>query len=194
MKVMYVVLVVVLIAIAAGGGFYGGVTYASNQTNNTASDFARARAAGGAQGGTGSQAAVGPCGFPQRAGGGNFQGGNGGNGSTGGSTANGGSNANGGTGGNRTGGANGQFGNNFAQFGNCVARGQVKSVNGNTVEISTPVNVVTVQVSDQTVISKTDKGTIQDLKPGDRVTVFSKDTGDNPNASAVQIQNGVTGP
>lgn len=80
-----------------------------------------------------------------------------------------------------------------AQLGNCVARGQIKSVNGNAVEISTADKVVTVQVTDQTVISKTDQGTLTDLKAGERVTVFSRDSGDNPTASTIQLQ-GIRGP
>ncbi len=87
----------------------------------------------------------------------------------------------GGTGANRTGQAN-------SQFGQPVARGQVKSVNGNTVEISTATSVVTVQVNGQTTITKTDPGSISDLQPGDRVTVFSHDTSSSPTASAIQIQ------
>ncbi len=186
MKPIYIIIVIVLIALAGGAGFYGGTIYAQSQSQNSTSDFLRQRAAGnGAQ--ANSQGTAGPCGFVGR----NF--GGGGNRPTGGS---GGTGTNGGTGGNgATGGnaQNGQGGNGnfFAQAGNCVARGQVKSVDPSTgtMQVSTPVNVVTVKlVTGQTTISKTDTGSISDIKVGDRVTVFSQETGDNPTASVVQIQ------
>jgi hypothetical protein len=83
----------------------------------------------------------------------------------------------------------GQFrGGQNSQLGAPVANGQIKSVNGDTVEISTADSVVTVKVNDATVINKTDRGTISDLQVGDRVTVFSKDTGTSPTASGIQIQ------
>lgn len=85
-------------------------------------------------------------------------------------------------------GSAGQFRGANSQLGAPVAIGQVKSVNGNTVEISTAQSVVTVKVNDSTVISKTDRGTVSDLQVGDRVTVFSKETGDTPTASGIQIQ------
>lgn len=174
MKVLYIVGAIVLLALVGAGGFYGGVTYAQSQSNNTAADFIRSRSSGGA-----SQAsAAGPCGFADRAFSGNRQGGQssqsgqGGQGPQGGQTGQGGAQS---------------F---FQQIGNCVARGTIKSINGNTIEISTPVSVVTVTVGDQTVISKTDVGSLSDLKTGDRVTVFSKDSGNSPTASMVQLQNG----
>ncbi len=75
-----------------------------------------------------------------------------------------------------------------SQFGQFLARGQIKSVNGNTIQISTAQSVVTVTVDNQTVVSKTDAGSLSDLKPGDRVTVFSHDSGSSPVASAIQLQ------
>ncbi len=182
MKAMYLVVALVLIVIAAGGGFYGGMAYASTQNQSTTNSCLQQRAVNGQNGGSAQQAAaLGPCGFPQR------------------STANGGGQGgqNGQTGPNgQTGQGGGQFfqrqgGNNtFAQFGNCVARGQIKSIDlqAGTMEISTPVNVVTVKLSDQTIVSETVVGKTADLKEGDRVTVFSKDTGTSPTASAVQLQ------
>jgi hypothetical protein len=91
--------------------------------------------------------------------------------------------ANGGNSFNRQGGQG-----NFQQFGQLVARGQVKSVDGNTLQISTAQSVVTVKVDTKTAISKTDAGSLSDLKAGTRVTVFSRETGDSPTASFVQIQ------
>lgn len=203
MKIAYVIIgAVVLVGLAGAGGFFGGMTYAQSQAQNTASDFARQRAIQGGQGnGTGGQNSAGgannPCGF---GGFGGFQGNGGTQGAQGGSTSGAGqANQTGGQGsgednnaqgsGHRQGGGQfgGQFGG-FAALGNCVARGQIKSVDGGTVQISTADSVVTVKVSDSTVISKTDRGTISDLHVGDRVTVFSQETGDSPTASNIQLQ------
>ncbi len=191
MKAVYIIIALVLIIVAGAGGFYGGMAYAQGQNTNTAGNsFVQSRAVNGQGGGNGQQAsALGPCGFPQR------QGGQGGNGGNGGNFQGG----NGGTGGNGGQGGNGGYfqgrggqGGNFAQFGNCIARGSIKSIDpqAGTMEISTPVNVVTVKlVNGTTQITKTDLGSISDLKVGDRVTVFSKDTGDSPAASEIQLQN-----
>jgi len=177
MKVMYIVGAIVLVVLAGAGGFYGGVTYAQSQSNNNAlSAFQQQRAAGGNSqtGGT-----AGPCGFVSRNGaGGNRQFGQGGQTGQGGQSGQGGQ-----------GGQTGQ-GGNFAQLGQCVARGPIKSVNGNTIEVSTPVSVVTITVGSNTIISKTDTGSLSDLKPGDRVTVLSADSGTSPTASMISIQSG----
>jgi hypothetical protein len=163
MKIVYVIGALVLVVLAAAGGFYGGVTYAQSQPNNAAADFARQRAAGTQQNGQGT---AGPCGFTVRAGQFNRQGGQGGQNGQGGQ------------------------GSQFAQLGECVARGPIKSVDPSTgtVQISTPVSVVTVKVDKSTVISKTDVGSLSDLKTGDTVTVFSRESGDSPTASAIQLQ------
>lgn len=196
MKIAYVIIGAVVLAVLAGaGGFFGGMTYAQSQAQNTASDFARQRAIQGGQGNGsgGATAAAGPCGF---GGFGGFQG-NGGQGAQGGApSGTGQTNQTGGQGtgqGTRRQGTGGPFGggNPFggAGFaGSCVARGQIKSVDGNTVQISTADSVVTVKVNDSTIISKTDRGTISDLQVGDRVTVFSQETGDSPTASGIQLQ------
>jgi uncharacterized protein YneF (UPF0154 family) len=84
------------------------------------------------------------------------------------------------------GGAFAQFGN----FGNMVARGQIKTISGDSLQISTADKVVTVKVNDKTVISKTVQGILADLKEGDRVTVFSRESGDTPTASTIQLQGG----
>lgn len=85
------------------------------------------------------------------------------------------------------GGQGGFRGGANAALGAPVANGQIKSVNGDTVEISTADSVVTVKVNDQTQITKTDRGTVGDLTVGERVTVFSKETGDSPTASGIQV-------
>jgi hypothetical protein len=180
--ILYVIGVIVLVVIAAGSGFFAGNAYAQSQSQAVVANFQQQRGtanAGGGQNGQGAQAAAGPCGFRQF----------GGNGGTGGGADSGtpttpttrqGGSGNGGTGGGQ--------GGQFAQLGRCVAAGQVKSVDGNTVQISTATSVVTVKVDDKTQISKTDSGTISDLTPGTRVVVFSQQTGDSPTASGIQIQ------
>lgn len=192
MKIAYVIIgAIVLAGLAGAGGFFGGMTYAQSQAQNTVADFARQRATQGQQGapnGATAGTASNPCGF-----GGFGQGAR--NGTTGAApgTAPGASGQGQGTGQRPT---NGQFGGQGgafggiagAQLGNCVARGEIKTVNGDTVEISTADKVVTVKVNDATVISKTDRGTVADLKVGDRVTVFSQETGDAPTASGIQLQ------
>ncbi len=184
MKTAYVIIGGILLAVLAGaGGFFGGMTFAQAQAQNTVADFARQRANQNQPGNTtqgAPNAANNPCGvggagaFQPNAGQGNPQGQ--------GQRPGGGQFGGGGFGGGNFGGFGG------AQVGNCVARGQIKAVNGDAVEISTADKVVTVKVNDATVITKTDRGTISDLQVGDRVTVFSQETGDTPTASGIQLQ------
>ncbi len=187
---------VVLAVVAAGAGFFGGMTYAQTQAQNATERFIQQRAvqnaAGGATGGNAQTFAAGPCGFPTR--GAQNQNAQGGaqNRQFG---QNNGQNTQGGNFQRGNGQFGGAFGNtNFDQMGDCVARGQIKAVNGNTLEISTADSVVTVKVNDQTLISKTEQGALSDLQPGDRVTVFSKESGDAPTASAIQLQRPITQP
>jgi hypothetical protein len=149
MKLPIVIVAIVIVAVtAAAGGFYGGMTYAQSQAQNTLANFAQQRglrnpqgtpAAGAAQG------APGPSTFRQGLG-------------------------------------------LPGQAGAPIANGQVKSISGDTVEISTANDVVTVKVDDQTLITRTDRGTLADIQVGDRVIVFSRDTGSSPTASGIQIQ------
>jgi len=165
---------------AAGAGFFGGMTYAQAQTQNAAANFMQQRAArngtnNNPQNGNAQNFATDACGLPIRdaqnqTARGNSQNEQNGNFPRGGQFG-------------------GQFGGlNPTQFGNCVARGQIKTVNGATVEISAADKVITIKVNDQTLISKTAQGALSDLQPGDRVTVFSQETGDTPTASAIQLQ------
>lgn len=191
---------VIIALVAAGAGFFGGMTYAQTQAQSQVNNFVQQRAIQNAQGGNaqgGAQpnaqnVATDPCGFPTR----NFQNQNAQGGNRGGQPGQG--NSQNQQGGNfqRGGGFfGGQFGGlNPAQLGNCVARGQIKSVNGDTLEISTAAQVIIVKVNDQTLISKTDKGALSDLQVGDRVTVFSKETGDAPTASTIQLQRPIVAP
>lgn len=179
---------IVIAAVAAGVGFFGGMTYAQSQAQAAANTFLQQRAiqnaqGGNTQGGNTQNVATDACGFPIR--------------NTNNTQATGQPGQNNAQGGGRP---FGQFGGAFssgldpAQVGNCVARGQIKSVNGDTVEISTANSVVIVKVNDGTLISKTDRGTIADLQPGDRVTVYSKETGDSPTASTIQLQRPIVPP
>lgn len=176
MKVGYIIGVIVLVFVAGGGGFYGGMTYAQTQTQNTVASFRQQRAITNDPNATTGQNGQ------------NF--------------------VTGGLGGNipcNTGaqGQNRQFTQNpnatpragaqqrqdlFAELGSCVGQGTVKSIDGNTVTISTADSVLTVKLDTKTIVNVSLRGTGTDLKVGDRVTVFSQDTGTNPTASVVQVQ------
>ena len=68
------------------------------------------------------------------------------------------------------------------------AQGQVKSIDGNTLTISTAQNVTTVTLSGTTTILKSDPGTVADLKVGDRVLVTGqRDSSGNITASQVTV-------
>ncbi len=189
MKIAYVIIgAIVLAALAAAGGFFGGMTYAQSQAQNAVSTFAQQRAIQNQQGNVTTQngAPNNPCGF----GGQVFQlpaGAQDGNAPV---------DPNAAQGQRRQGqfGGAGFGGFAGAQLGNCVARGQIKSVNGGTVEISTADSVVTVKVNDATMITKTERGAVTDLQVGDRVTVFSHETGNNPTASGIQLQRNLPQP
>lgn len=195
MKIAYVIIgAVAIAALAAAGGFFGGMTYAQSQAQNAFTNFAQQRVLQNQtvpQGGANN-----PCGFDAQV----FsspQGGAPGNLPSGAVPID--PNAVPGQQGNQQGRRQGQFGGAFggfagAQLGNCVARGQIKSVNGDTVEISTADSVVTVKVNDTTMITKTERGAISDLQVGDRVTVFSQETGTNPTASGIQLQRNLPPP
>jgi len=66
--------------------------------------------------------------------------------------------------------------------------GQVKSINGNTISLSTAQNVTTVTLSDSTVILKSDPGTLADIKVGDRILITGqRDASGNMTASQITI-------
>lgn len=180
-KILYIVAGVIALIVVGGGGFYAGMTYAQSQPQAANTNFIRQRAANQSNNQNGT---TDPCGFPSGA----RQFGQNANGGTPAPTG-----SSGTPGANPQGGRQGFFGGAFGNFdaqqlGECLARGQIKSVNGNTVEISTANQVVTIQVSDQTVISKTDRGSVADLQPGDRVTVFAPQSGDKNKAGFIQLQ------
>ena len=91
---------------------------------------------------------------------------------------------------------NGQFpgegqlpsGRQGAFFGNGGgAIGQIKSIAGDVIQLSTSQNVTTVKLSSDTVIRKTVEGTLADLEPGMRITVTGERDSDG-NITAAQIQ------
>lgn len=64
--------------------------------------------------------------------------------------------------------------------------GQIKTVDGNTLTVSTPQNVTTVTLSDATVIKKTTTGAAGDLQTGLQVMITGT-TDDKGNVAAAQI-------
>jgi hypothetical protein len=68
------------------------------------------------------------------------------------------------------GGSGGQ--NGGQQFNpNNFAAGQVKQIDGNTIQLSTAQAVVTVKLSDKTQIEKMGSGSLSDIQTGERITV-----------------------
>jgi Domain of unknown function (DUF5666) len=94
-------------------------------------------------------------------------------------------NGRGGTGG--TGGAGGGGGGG-AGFGGGAVFGTVKSISGNTLQISTPQNVTTVNLSVATTVMKTITGTVSDIQVGDTITVRGMpDSSGNVAADSIQV-------
>ncbi len=70
-----------------------------------------------------------------------------------------------------------------------VAFGTVKSVQGNTVQVSAADGTVTTVTTDaKTVIEKTVQGSLTDLQPGERVTVMGSQSGGTVTATQISIQ------
>jgi hypothetical protein len=93
-------------------------------------------------------------------------------------------------GGNGQGGVGGGGGQNGSgQFNpNNFAAGQVKSIDGNTVQLSTAQSVVTVQLTNQTQIQKMGAGTVSDIQAGQRITVQGTRAADGTmTAQSIQI-------
>jgi hypothetical protein len=68
--------------------------------------------------------------------------------------------------------------------------GQVKSIDGNVLTLSTAQNVATVNLTDTTKIMKSVEGTTSDLQPGMRVLVAGeRDSNGNITASQITIVN-----
>jgi Domain of unknown function (DUF5666) len=94
-------------------------------------------------------------------------------------------NGRGGTGGG--GGYGGAGGGGGGGFGGGVS-GTVKSITGNTVQVSTAQNVTTVTLNSSTMILKTAAGTTADIQVGDQITVRGqRDASGNVTATNIQL-------
>jgi hypothetical protein len=194
MKVWYIIGAVVIALVAAGGGFFGGMTFAAGQTQNAVASFRQQRAITNDPNATTGQNGQNFAGGQNPAGGALFAGNFG---------------CNPGGGAQNPSGQNRQFGQNpnqtpnpnatpragaqqrqelLAELGNCIGQGTVKTIDGNTATISTAESVLTVKLDIKTIVNINLRGTGADLKVGDRVTVFSQETGTNPTASVIQVQ------
>jgi Domain of unknown function (DUF5666) len=82
----------------------------------------------------------------------------------------------------------GQFQRGSGGFPGGGTAGQVKTVDGYVLTLSTAQNVTTVNLSDSTQIEKTVTGAISDLQPGMRVMVIGeKDSNGNITANRISI-------
>lgn len=85
----------------------------------------------------------------------------------------------------------GQFPNDGQGAGSFAGRGttgQVKTIDGNVMTVSTAENITTVNLSTSTQIEKSVSGALSDLEPGTRVIVTGqRDQDGNLTASRVQI-------
>lgn len=91
-------------------------------------------------------------------------------------------------------GANGQAvggGGGGRQFNaNNFVSGQVKSVDGNTIQLSTATEVLTVKLNGQTQIQKMGQGTVGDIQPNERITIQGTRASDGTfSAQSIQIGN-----
>jgi hypothetical protein len=95
----------------------------------------------------------------------------------------------------RGGGAGGGAGGGGAGGPGGGVQGTVKSINGNTLQISTAQNVTTVTLSASTTIRKTLTGTTADLQPGVQVTIRGQaDSSGAVTANSIQIVPAGSGP
>ncbi len=76
-----------------------------------------------------------------------------------------------------------------AQFNSAsFAMGQVKQIDGNTVQLSTATEVLKVKISDQTQIQMMGQGSLGDIQPGERITVQGTRASDGSfSAQMIQI-------
>jgi hypothetical protein len=69
-----------------------------------------------------------------------------------------------------------------------VARGQVESVDGTTIMLSTPDGArQTLEVTDNVMVRRQVEGSISDIKPGEQITAFGTRDGETFQATTVQI-------
>jgi hypothetical protein len=94
-----------------------------------------------------------------------------------------------------TGGAGGGTGGGRNFDPNTFASGQVKSISGDTVQLSTATEVLTVKLSSQTQIQKQATGAVGDIQPGQRLTIQGTRAADGSfTAQTVQIGRSGGGP
>lgn len=80
-------------------------------------------------------------------------------------------------------------GSQGGQFGRPTATGTVKSIQGNTIQVTMrDGSTVNVTLDGQTVIQKTSNGTKADIQPGQNITIMSNQTGENITAQVIQIR------
>ena len=80
-------------------------------------------------------------------------------------------------------------GGQFAAGRRPVAFGTVKSVQGNTIQVTdTNGSVTTVTTDSKTVIEKTVQGALTDIQPGERVTVMGSQSNGTVTATQISIQ------
>ena len=74
------------------------------------------------------------------------------------------------------------------------ASGQVKQIDGNTIQLSTAQNVLTVKLTDQTQIQKMGQGSPSDIQTGERITIQGTKGADGVfTAQMIQIGGGRLG-
>lgn len=77
-------------------------------------------------------------------------------------------------------------------FGGLGTSGEVKTINGNVITVSTAQDVITVNLSDSTRIEKMESGAIADLQPGTQVMIVGQsDSNGNITADQVTIITGI---
>lgn len=90
-----------------------------------------------------------------------------------------------------TGRPGGQAGTSAAFNPNNFASGEIKQVDGDTIQLSTAQEVLTVKLTDQTQIQKMATGTVSDLQVGERISVQGERAADGTlTARSIQIGGG----
>jgi hypothetical protein len=87
------------------------------------------------------------------------------------------------------GGSGGQGARNFNPDN--FATGQVKSISGDTIQLSTATDVLTVKLNDKTQIQKQAQGTVNDIQTGERLVIQGQRASDGTlTAQTIQIGRG----
>lgn len=94
-----------------------------------------------------------------------------------------------GNGGQGSTGQSGQGGQGAQQGRRPVAFGTVKSVQGNTIQVTAQDGTITTVTTDsKTVVQKTVTGAVTDVQPGQRITVMGNQSGSDVTATEISIQ------